>query len=63
MTKREKTIMVKNQENSGTAKQLDEEPQSPTEKLEENKPLGSLIPGAENEESVEIKNEIRPNTE
>lgn len=37
--------------------------QSPSEKLEENRPLGSLTPGAENRESVEIKKEIRPNTE
>lgn len=36
---------------------------SPSEKLEENRPLGSLVPGAENRESVEIKNEIKPNTE
>jgi hypothetical protein len=55
--------MLENQENNDVTKQVDETPQSPSEKLEENTPLGSLIPGAENQESVEIKNEIKPNTE
>lgn len=55
--------MSKNQEYNGTAQQREEAPQSPTDKLEENKPLGSLVPGAENRESEEIKNEIKPNTE
>jgi hypothetical protein len=55
--------MLKNQESKGTAEKSEDAPQSPTEKLEENRPLGSLVPGAENEESVEIKNEIKPNTE
>ena len=36
---------------------------SPSEKLEDVKPSGSLIPGAENPESEEIKNETNPNTE
>ena len=39
------------------------EGQSPTEKLEESRPTGSLVPGAENPESKEIKQEINPNTE
>jgi hypothetical protein len=36
---------------------------SPSEKLEEQTPTGSLIPGAENPESEEIKKEFNPNTE
>ena len=36
---------------------------SPAEKLEDVTPTGSLIPGAENPESKEIKKEINPNTE
>ena len=36
---------------------------SPSEKLEDVTPTGSLIPGAENPESKEIKKEINPNTE
>ncbi|HEY0322623.1 MAG TPA: hypothetical protein VGC66_16840 [Pyrinomonadaceae bacterium] len=55
--------MSENQEYKKTAEEADEAPQSPAEKLEENKPLGSLTPGAENQESVEIKDEIKPNTE
>lgn len=41
----------------------DEAVQSPSEKLEEKRPLGSLTPGVEKLESVEIKKEIKPNTE
>jgi hypothetical protein len=52
-----------NQEQGARADKTEEVPQSPSEKLEENKPLGSLVPGAENHESKEIKNEIKPNTE
>lgn len=37
--------------------------ESPTEKLEGKQPPGSPIPGAQNPESEEIKNEINPNTE
>ena len=37
--------------------------ESPAEKLEENPPAGSLIPGPENPESEEIKDEKSPNTE
>lgn len=36
---------------------------SPAEKLEGVKPSGSLVPGAENPESEEIKAEVNPNTE
>lgn len=55
--------MLETQRHEVLAEQTEEAPQSPSEKLEENKPLGSLIPGAENQESKEIKNEINPNTE
>jgi len=37
--------------------------QSPADKLQESEPTGSLIPGAENPESQEIKKEVNPNTE
>ena len=37
--------------------------QSPSEKLQNEPPVGSPIPGAENPESEEIKREINPNTE
>ena len=36
---------------------------SPSEKLEETPPTGSLVPGPENPESEEIKKEVNPNTE
>jgi hypothetical protein len=36
---------------------------SPTEKIEGEKPTGSLIPGAENPDSPEIKEEKSPNSE
>jgi len=55
--------MLENQESNGAAKRAEEAPLSPSEKLEDNKPLGSLVPGAENQESKEIKNEVKPNTE
>lgn len=56
--------MSENQEYNGTAAaKAEETPESPSEKLEKNKPLGSLVPGAENQESTEIKKEIKPNTE
>jgi hypothetical protein len=59
-----KTSMLENQEYNGTAAaEAEEAPPSPSEKLEENRPLGSLVPGAENRESTEIKKEIKPNTE
>lgn len=37
--------------------------ESPAEKLEANPPTGSLVPGTENPESEEIKQERSPNTE
>jgi hypothetical protein len=37
--------------------------ESPSEKLEGTPPEGSLVPGPENPESVEIKDEQSPNTE
>jgi hypothetical protein len=52
--------------NEGTKmseEKLSAEEQSPTEKLEEGRPTGTLIPGAQNPESPEIKKEINPNTE
>ncbi|MBD0371677.1 MAG: hypothetical protein ICV60_12630 [Pyrinomonadaceae bacterium] len=55
--------MSENQEYKSETVEKNEAPSSPSEKLEKNKPLGSLVPGAENEESKEIKNEIKPNTE
>jgi hypothetical protein len=55
--------MTENQKNTTIDEKQDEELQSPSEKLEENKPLGSLIPGVEKLESVEVKKEVRPNTE
>jgi hypothetical protein len=58
-------FMFESQEYNGQSEGRTEEAKipSPSEKLEENKPLGSLVPGAENDESLEIKNEIKPNTE
>lgn len=55
------------EENKGQAvgaagEQQQQEP-SPSEKLEGTPPEGSLIPGPENPESVEIKDEKNPNTE
>ena len=46
-----------NDEQQGTAEL------SPSEKLEGVTPTGSLVPGAENPESEEIKTEVNPNTE
>ena len=36
---------------------------SPTEKVEGKPPEGDTLPGAENPESAEVKEEIKPNTE
>ena len=50
----------------GTASDEDQKPkteESPSEKLEKEKPTGSLIPGAENPDSDEIKREKNLNTE
>lgn len=55
------------EENNRSGKVSDEQkPQqaeSPAEKLEVNPPTGSLVPGAENPESAEIKEEKSPNSE
>ena len=51
----------KHTEATGDEKQTDE--LSPSEKLEDVTPTGSLIPGEQNPESKEIKKEINPNTE
>ena len=37
--------------------------QGPTEKLQGEPPVGTLVPGAENPHSEEIKKERNPNTE
>ena len=55
--------MLEGQKQKVITEQTEEAPLSPSEKLEDKKPLGSLVPGAENHESKEIKNEIKPNTE
>lgn len=55
--------MSNEKEHDTTNGKEDNTAQSPSEKLEENKPLGSLTPGVEKLESVEIKKEINPNTE
>jgi hypothetical protein len=55
--------MAENQKQNAAVGQAEEAPLSPSEKIEQNKPLGSLVPGAENTESKEIKKEINPNTE
>lgn len=55
--------MSENQGQQRATETSDEKQQSPSEKLEDKRPLGSLIPGAENLESTEIKKEIKPNTE
>ena len=53
------------EENEGRAPNGADEQQeaSPSEKLEGTPPEGSLVPGPENPESVEIKEEKSPNTE
>ena len=53
------------EENEGQAVgRMDEQGEaSPSEKLEGAPPEGSLVPGPENPESVEIKDEKSPNTE
>ena len=51
----------KQSEATSDEKQTDE--LSPSEKLEDVTPTGSLVPGAQNPESKEIKKEINPNTE
>jgi len=58
------------EENEGQKRQQDRSEEqkpatveSPAEKLEGTTPTGSLIPGPENPESKEIKEERNPNTE
>ena len=55
------------EENEGQALSRADEQQleeaSPSEKLEGALPEGSLVPGPENPESLEIKEEKSPNTE
>jgi hypothetical protein len=62
---KEETIMEENEkENEPTNEEQQPTAElSPSEKLEDVTPTGSLIPGAENPESKEIKKEINPNTE
>ena len=57
--------MADNSEQSGAsrAERKPEAEKSPSEKLEKSQPTGSLVPGAENPESREIKKEVNPNTE
>jgi len=57
--------MADNSEQGGAsrAERKPEAEKSPSEKLEEIRPTGSLVPGAENPESREIKKEVNPNTE
>jgi hypothetical protein len=51
-------------ENQGQAAAIrDEQPQSPQEKIEGKKPGDQTVPGAENPESKEVKQESNPNTE
>jgi len=47
----------------GRVSEQEQEEVSPSEKLEGAPPEGSLVPGPENPESVEIKEEKNPNTE
>jgi hypothetical protein len=58
-------MMEENEKQNEPTKQEQQQPAglSPSEKLEDVKPTGSLVPGAENPESEEIKKEINPNTE
>lgn len=57
--------MEENNEQTGRSgdEQKPKREESPAEKLEANPPTGSLIPGAENPESEEIKEEKNLNTE
>jgi hypothetical protein len=49
-------------QSAGRAEEPEPE-ESPSEKLEGTPPEGSLVPGPENPESTEIKDEKNPNTE
>ena len=58
--------MINSNEGQGKAPIREQETpaeQSPSEKLQNEPPVGSPIPGAENPDSEEIKREINPNTE
>jgi hypothetical protein len=60
----EEAFMSENQEQAtATGEQDASEIQSPSEKLEGQPAEGSPIPGAENPDSTEVKEEINPNTE
>ena len=50
-------------EENRTEERRQTQEESPSEKLEATPPTGSLIPGPENPESPEIKEEKSPNTE
>ena len=41
----------------------EQQEKSPTEKLEDKKPVASPVPGAQNPESEAVKEEVNPNTE
>lgn len=57
-------IMPENEENENLRDEgKPKQEESPSEKLEMNTPTGSLVPGAENPESKEIKEERSPNSE
>ena len=46
-----------------STEQKNEEERSPSDKLQDNQPVGSQVPGAENPDSPEIKKEQNPNSE
>lgn len=52
-------------EGQATETNLKREPdmESPSEKLRDELPPGSPVPGAQNPDSEEVKKEIKPNTE
>lgn len=63
---RENMMMEENEKQNEPTNEEEQQPTaelSPSEKLEDVKPTGSLVPGAENPDSKEIKKEINPNTE
>jgi hypothetical protein len=51
------------QEVGATTEQYPRVEMSPGEKLDDNRPLASPVPGAQSAESDEIKKEFNPNTE
>lgn len=57
-------MMAENEQGENLSdEQKPKQEESPSEKLEMNPPAGSLVPGAENPESEEIKEERSPNSE